>query len=223
MLPLGHGSLFQGKPGLIIAGPTAESIGAIYPPPGLTSWCPGPGPYSPAFRLCINRPAASPDPSRSSAVEHESVLGNSPFLFQVASGRTGQLTADHLPRQPGSHRGPHQDYRTLAPPFEIQAPALSTAATQPSIADASPATAQPTQEAKPVTPDCSCSPGSQASGAQPFQPAASSDVQPTMTPVLPLRHSWPLTGIGCEGSAGRMRTSYPGCPKHPKCKRAQHL
>ena len=140
---------------LILLVMAPESIQALYPPPGVISRSPGPGPYSPAFRLCINRPAASPDPSWSGAVEHESVLGNAHFLFQAASGGTGQLTADHLPRQPGSHGRPHQDHRSPAPPLELQAPALSTA-------DASPKTAQTTQKAKPVTPDCPCSPGSQA-------------------------------------------------------------
>ena len=193
-------------------GPTAESFQALHSPPGVIGRCPGPGHYARAFRLCIHRPAASPDPL-------QSVLGSAPSLFLAASGQTGQLKANQLPRQPGSHRGPQQDHRTPAPPIELQAPTLSP------VADAAAATAQPTKEAKLVKPDCSCSPGAQAASAQPFQPAASSDVQPTVMPDLPLRPSpwWPLSGIGSEGSVGRVRTSYPGCIKHPKCKRAQHL
>ena len=143
----------------------------------------------------------------------------------IPGGRAGQLTADQLPCQPGSHRRPQQDHRTLASPIELQAPAMSPAAAQPVVTEAAAATAQPTREAKLVTRDCSCSPGAQAANTQPFQPAASSDVRPTVTPALPLRLSpwWPLTGIGSEGSAGCVHTSYPRCLKHPKGKRAQHL
>ena len=65
----------------------------------------------------------------------------------------------------------------------LQAPALSPAASQPVSSDATATTAQPTGEAKPVMPDCSCSPGSQAASDQPFQPAGSDDVRPTMTPA----------------------------------------
>ena len=101
----------RGKPGLIIVGLTAESFQALHPPPGVISRGPGPGHCFRAFRLCIHRPATSPDPSRSSAVENESVLGNAPSLFQAASGRTRQLKADQLPRQPGSHRGPQDLFK----------------------------------------------------------------------------------------------------------------
>ena len=66
----------------------------------------------------------------------------------------------------------------------LQSPALSPAASQPASSNFSTAaTAQPTGEAKPITPDCSCSPGSQAASDQPFQPVGSDDVRPTVTPA----------------------------------------
>ena len=92
------------------------------------------------------------------------------------------------------------------------APALSPAASQPASSDATVATAQPTGEAKPVTPDCSCSPGSQTASIQPFQPAGSDDVRQTVTPAPrsdthPGGHS---PGLVLRALARRMCTSSLG-------------
>ena len=71
-----------------------------------------------------------------------------------------------------------------------------------STSQCSTATAQPSREAKPVTPDCSCSPGPQAASAQPFQPAGPDD---------DVRSPWrSLIRIGPQGPARRMHTNSLG-------------
>ena len=83
----------------------------------------------------------------------------------------------------------------------LRQPVLNPAATQPASVDAAAATAQPTREAKPVMPDCSCNPGSQVASAQPFLPAGSSGVQPTVTPAP---HSGTHSGGHSSGLAHRL-------------------
>ena len=123
------------------------------------------------------------------------MLGSASLYSRQLAAKPGNWRQINYLTSPAATEG-HS--RTTGPrplQIELQAPVLSPAAAQPPIADAAAVTAQPIREAYLITPDCFCSPVSQAASAQPFQPATSSDVRPTATPALPLRRSpwWPLS------------------------------
>ena len=126
-------------------GPTAESFRALHPPPGVISRCPEPGPYSPTFRLCIDRPG----------------------------GPSGHLVVSQSPRQSSSRRRADRLSRSRTAGPHTPAPRAKPSHRRASSVGAAATTARNTREAKPVTPDCSCSPGPQAARAEPSRRTAS--------------------------------------------------